>query len=363
MAEDGLLKRALRCVDNGIFQKIFYLGAAGWMIINKIDKEIVLIDPWPSFSKTKKNQKKKSGKERIQKLAVWLRENVAQQYRITGILAGHEHYDHIDDIPLILSMLIDDTIAGAPPVSPEQLPCIYCDCGSREKLEEHKFPYMKFCEIMDGDTRLFYDDTKIKKLVKKKTSGYPLTAGKAANTIKIGKFEVTPYIWDHSNTVMSNTTFFITPLAGHYQRTSAFIIRRVRDENATEEPKTTFIIGSGGEMHSKYTSNVCDTRIDSDLLLQAVAAKAITNIFTYKKHLSKMVEYQIRNINAERIISSHFENFVFGITGPGELGKRIHLVEDYCKELRKKISAGQKLPAVDIMERLCFEYDPQEIML
>lgn len=363
MAKGGLLKKPLRCVDNGIFQRIFYLGAAGWMIINKIDKEIVLIDPWPSFSKTRKNQKKKDGKDRILKLALWLREKMAQQYRITGILAGHEHYDHIDDIPWILSMLIDQTIPGAPVVSPELLPCIYCDSGSREKLEESKFPHMKFCEIMDGETRLFYDDMRVKSLVKKKVSGYPLTAGKAANTMQIGKFAVTPYIWDHSNTVISNTTCFFTPLSGHYQRTSAFLIRRIKDEYSTEEPRTTFIIGSGGEMCHKYTSNVCDTRIDSDLLLQAVAAKAITNILSYKKHLSKMVDYQIRNISAERIVSSHFEDFVFRITGPGKLDKRVHLVEDYYEELRKKITASQKLPAVNIMERLCFEYDPQEIML
>ena len=134
------------------------------MIINRIDKEIVLIDPWPSFSK---NRKKKKEKDRIQKLALWLRKQIAQKYRITGILAGHEHYDHIGDIPCILSMLIDESIQGAPPANPDQLPCIYCDSSSREKLEESKSPYMKFCEIMDGDMKLFYDDMKVKELVKK----------------------------------------------------------------------------------------------------------------------------------------------------------------------------------------------------
>ncbi len=364
MAIGGLFKKPLRYIDNGIFQKIFYLGAAGWMIINKMDKEIILVDPWPSFSKTDKKQKKTKGKERIIKLALWLREKVAQHYKLTGILAGHEHYDHIDDIPWILKMLIDTTISGPPPCTPEQLPCIYCDSGSKEKLESSKFPYMNFSEIMDGDLKLFYDDITVKKLVKKNVSGYPLTAGKAANTMQIGSFLVTPYIWDHSNTVISNTTCFFTPLSGSYQRTSAFLIKRTHEEKILEEPRTTFIVGSGGEMCQKYTSHVCDTKIDSDLLLQAVAAKAITNAFSYKKHLSKMVEYQTRNIRAKKIVSSHFEDFVFRITGPGELDSRIHLVEDYIEVLNKSLSnSGQNPPEVNIMERLCFEYDPHEIML
>jgi hypothetical protein len=361
MPEDGVFKKFLRYIDNGIFQRIFYLGAAGWMIINRIDKEIVLIDPWPSFSK---NQKRKKGKDRIQKLVLWLREKIAQQYRITGILAGHEHYDHIGDIPLILSMLIDKSIQGAPAATPDQLPCIYCDSSSREKLEESKSPYMKFCEIMDGDMKLFYDDMKVKELVKKNVPGYPLTAGKAVNTMQIGKFEVTPYIWDHSNTVLIKKNGSPTALSGSHQRTSAFLIKRTNDENMTEEPRKTFIAGSGGEMHRDYTSDVCDTRIDSDLLLQAVAAKAITNLRFYKDHLSRMVNYQVRNIHTERIVSSHFEDFIGPrITGPGELEKRIHLVVDYYNELKNQLTAGQKLPEVNIMERLCFEYDPHEIAI
>lgn len=361
MPEDRLSKKPLRYIDNGIYQRIHYLGAAGWMIINRIDKEIVLIDPWPSFSK---NRKKKKEKDRIQKLALWLRKQIAQKYRITGILAGHEHYDHIGDIPCILSMLIDESIQGAPPANPDQLPCIYCDSSSREKLEESKSPYMKFCEIMDGDMKLFYDDMKVKELVKKNIPGYPLTAGKAVNTMQIGKFEVTPYIWDHSNTVIIEKKGAPTALSGSHQRTSAFLIKRITDENITEEPRKTFIVGSGGEMHKDYTSAVCDTRIDSDLLLQAVAAKAITNFIHYKKHLSRMVDYQVRNISAERIVSCHFEDFIGPrITGPGELEKRIHLVEDYYKELKEKLAGSPNLPQVNIMERLCFEYDPQEVVI
>jgi len=117
-------------------------------------------------------------------------------------------------------------------------------------------------------------------------------------------------------------------------------------------------------MHKDYTSAVCDTRIDSDLLLQAVAAKAITNFIHYKKHLSRMVDYQVRNISAERIVSCHFEDFIGPrITGPGELEKRIHLVEDYYKELKEKLAGSPNLPQVNIMERLCFEYDPQEVVI
>ncbi len=364
MSEGGLSKKPLRCIDNGIFQRIFYLGAAGWMIINRVDKEIVLIDPWPSFSKNRKNQERKKGKDRIEKLVLWLREQIAQKYRITGILVGHEHYDHIGDIPWILSMLIDKTIPGAPSASPDQLPCIYCDSSSREKLEESKSPYMKFCEIMDGDMKLFYDDVRVREMVEKNIPGYPLTAGKAVNTMQIGKFEVTPYIWDHSNTAIREKDESPTALSGNHQRTSAFLIKRIKDENMTEEPRKTFIVGSGGEMHRDYTSDVCDTRIDSDLLLQAVAAKAITNIFHYKDHLSRMVDYQVRNISAERIVSCHFEDFIGPrITGPGELEKRIHLVEDYFNELKNKLADSQKLPQVNIMERLCFEYDPHEIAI
>jgi hypothetical protein len=76
-----------------------------------------------------------------------------------------------------------------------------------------------------------------------------------------------------------------------------------------------------------------------------------------------LVDYQVRNIRTERIVSSHFEDFIGSrITGPGELGKRIHLVEDYWKKLEGKLTTG-KLPEVNIMERLCFEYEPHEIVI
>ena len=40
-----------------------------------------------------------------------------------------------------------------------------------EKTGREQIPYMKFCEIMDGDMKLFYDDMKVKELVKKNIPG------------------------------------------------------------------------------------------------------------------------------------------------------------------------------------------------
>lgn len=353
----------LRFIDNGIFQKIFYLGAAGWMIVNNADKEILLIDPWPSFSKTR-IKKNKSGIDRIARLSLWLRAKVAEQYKLTGILAGHEHYDHIDDIPWIISMLIDKSLTGAPPCKPYQLPPIYCDSGSKEKLEKSTIAEMDFIEFLDGNQKLYYDDVRIRRMVKKKVDGYPLVAGKAINKLQIGQFLVAPYIWDHSNTIISNSKYFFTPLSGHYQRTSAFLINRISEKSIPEKPKSTFIIGSGGEMCPRYTYNVCDTKIDSDILLQAVSAKAITTIFSWKRHLSKIIDYHVRNINTKMMILSHFERFVYKIDGPGKLERNTKVVREHVKILKKRLlSTDKEMVPVNIMERLCFEYDPEEIIL
>ncbi len=150
---------AIPSMRNGYYQHVIWLGVAGYAVINHHDREIMLIDPWPSYSaiytlyenlfpdRTFEGQiatvlddddhdfdysggdgdtmiihpsaesimdatttdgdirDAQKGLKRLVAFANFLRLSAAQGYTITGILLTHIHFDHTPDIPYLLELL------------------------------------------------------------------------------------------------------------------------------------------------------------------------------------------------------------------------------------------------------------------
>ncbi|MBN2528750.1 MAG: hypothetical protein JXR76_20335 [Deltaproteobacteria bacterium] len=122
-------------ISNGTHQKIFSLGTYGFVVCNFIDRELLLVDPWPTHysrwidapkchprflekedsppadaSKEVRASyaKSKRAKSRIAELASFLRRAVESGFTLSGILLSHSHFDHADDIGLLIELLITD---------------------------------------------------------------------------------------------------------------------------------------------------------------------------------------------------------------------------------------------------------------
>ena len=106
----------LPCLQNGYYQQIVWLGVAGYMIVNHFDRDIVLLDPWPSYHSwwtydiPKQNprplyQADQKTFNRLQDFVNFLRFAHEDDYTISAILLSHMHFDHADDVPIILEML------------------------------------------------------------------------------------------------------------------------------------------------------------------------------------------------------------------------------------------------------------------
>jgi hypothetical protein len=137
--------RPVKWITNGFFQQILWLGVAGYAIVNHYQKEILLVDPWPTYhydgplteegslgenivdlaqivpsiiiagveqdltyAVTEDGVMKTLRKDaiaRLQALANFLRTGVAEGYQVTGILHGHHHFDHTFDSHMLLELL------------------------------------------------------------------------------------------------------------------------------------------------------------------------------------------------------------------------------------------------------------------
>lgn len=120
-------------ISNGTHQHIFSLGTFGFVICNHVDKKILLTDPWPThysawidapsckprvlerkddamLANTPEERnailRSNRAKARISSLASFLRCAVEQEYELSGILLSHMHFDHTDDVALLLELLI-----------------------------------------------------------------------------------------------------------------------------------------------------------------------------------------------------------------------------------------------------------------
>lgn len=119
--------RMIHSFRNGRYQHIMFLGTCGYVICNHCDREILLVDPWPThFSHwtrvtwlqevlttgrrarrelTEESLRAEKARQRIGDLASFLRNAVGQGYILSGILVSHMHFDHAEDVPLLLELL------------------------------------------------------------------------------------------------------------------------------------------------------------------------------------------------------------------------------------------------------------------
>ena len=123
--------RMVRSLQNGCYQHLMFLGVGGFVICNHCDNEILLIDPWTShhsqwtelvpgqdarpLSPRSDEQQVVSlasaAKWRLARLASFLRCSASEDggaYKLIGILLSHMHFDHAEDIPILLELLAAD---------------------------------------------------------------------------------------------------------------------------------------------------------------------------------------------------------------------------------------------------------------
>jgi len=211
-ADSNQMVRSLR---NGCYQHLMFLGVGGFVICNHCDHEILLVDPWTSYHSEwtrlipgkdarplkpmiepvpettdwdnrdgtviddhyqayvenvqEQNRQRVSEAEharsRLADLASFLRRSVSLGYHLTGILLSHMHFDHAEDIPVLLELLAADVnptngtytdhrglpfTLGDPAVRGDSLPRIYCDYDSIIYLLTYGF-YMDYRNLqIDG---------------------------------------------------------------------------------------------------------------------------------------------------------------------------------------------------------------------
>lgn len=196
----------IKSLRNGYYQEIFWLGCSGFMILNHHDKEILLVDPWSSYSsfwnslavplqasdyrplvpqdwelndeilapyyEDKFYSNKNPNLKRIEDLANCIRKycNSDNGYKLTGILLSHMHYDHADDVPILLELLtkpagtqysytglIFNNLSDDPL---SELPMICCDYDTRVYLQTH-FWGRKLSDIPIEDTAKYWKGKEI----------------------------------------------------------------------------------------------------------------------------------------------------------------------------------------------------------
>ena len=346
-------------VWNGRYQQISWLGVNGWIIVNHHDREILLIDPWPTYDQTSA-----AGIGRLKKLANFIRRGNAlkQPYKLVGTLISHQHFDHTNDVVLLYRMLsatssfkVEGTVECRPTgkaIPYSELPPICCDydsrnhlCGqfdaSKNKQLSQTFGRVycdKWIEVVGRNNEtLHYRDEYNKRQDK------PLKAGLLCKSFDLGHFHIQPFVWDHYSIMNLDAGWF--GAAGNLQRQTAFHIWH-RD---APSPKKTFVSGSAGEMSKKYTESVrwyTNPKIKTDMLIQSINDRE-----SHMKHLLKYQQkcFQIRG----HIVCSHWESF---FTGPASRKKFkedfFEAVVPYIQSM-KKTAAGKK---VMVLGRRGFEF-------
>jgi len=384
---DGQLKyEPALSIRNGYYQHIFWLGVGGYAIVNYYDKEIVLVDPWPSYCSLWVGRVPTAGArpldsnrfdaiKRLQDLANFLRNSKTLGYKVTAICVSHMHFDHADDVPLLLQLLWFDSGKVTTPHTHltfqlegtqfelDELPVICADFdtifyyktfyfgvhwkdlvtedyfkgNSKQKddlddLGNNPTPNVhsqvaQYCisagfhEILtevSGD-RIYYDDSYNLYNLSSNERAVP---GTPARRIELAnsEFIIQPYVWDHMNTFFRMVHWqkaLDDQKSGKMQRISAFMIWR------KDEGKKTFIIGSAGEMNENHTNPKPSAElIETDVLLQSVQRddyqlKWYQEPFDgpLEKIVKESREYTLKNIAVkDYLVLSHWEEFIFNVS-------------------------------------------------
>lgn len=203
---------------NGFFQHLVWLGVHSWIDINYYDKEVLLHDPWPSYNElpvggydapfsrgtgegwetrgdiggvgslfegmfdymgldeNDGKDEEKEGTDRLAALANFLRRAVAEGYTLPGILVSHAHFDHTDDIPHILELLLMkqgvvrnhlglEFNLTSPPLEVDDMPKICGDYHSVkyiseriERLSEYRMQIISRIQAMQDEAGLTTSD-------------------------------------------------------------------------------------------------------------------------------------------------------------------------------------------------------------
>lgn len=356
-----------RYYDNGAFQRIYWLGVNGFMIVNEPDKEILLIDPWPSYAE------EPSGTERrVEELADYLLQVYATGYRLEGVIATHEHFDHFADIPSLYLALCTKGMQE------HALPRIYSDQGTFDAIastyeqlyDRYHTPRASAPSLLAVDSLkkkhvaftlngkpLYYDD-EFQERKKKRCSDpgvYPLMAGTRLRTLQVGHYLITPYIWDHS-TSFDCYESMSSYKSGNLQRATSFLLECASDP----ERKRLFSSGSAGEMSLRRAGRyVKNTRIETDVLIQAMPHELLAYNRSYEDKLKDLVAYQKRNIRVnDAIIACHYENFFYlksidRESGDHKLRHNLERIARYANELRGVHKATR---TVYFLDRLLIEF-------
>ncbi|MBN2718880.1 MAG: MBL fold metallo-hydrolase [Deltaproteobacteria bacterium] len=342
-------------VQNGPHQKLLWLGANGWIVKNEVDRELMLIDPWPTYG-----NKTPPARKRIQDLVNYIRIKCAPAsgYRFTGVLLTHGHFDHANDLPEIYRFLTKPagkcmflrgrkniTLSKGKVWSPDTLPPIYCDGDAVNKLKgklkntssdilnAHPWIELKLNDQGANQTGTMGDGRRIFYALSKDDAGEELNAGTSLPDFYCGRFHVTPYIWDH----YSILTHRYKRLPGRNQKQTAFLFYR-KGDNGEADGERTFISGSAGEMKSPTftTGKVKDIgspggQFPVHLLVQAICSN---NDDGNNGALHALVDYQKRNFRVDdHILCTHWERFVPAPRSDGELEVDFGKVREYVNML------------------------------
>ena len=352
---DRIKDRPNSSIWNGHYQHIFWIGVNGYVIVNHYEpREILLVDPWPTYKPWLNILTKKEHWRRLLELANFLRRGVEERYSLSGVLLSHVHFDHTRDIPFLFELLtmapgkrrnhkkVWFNLEGLK-VPVDKLPPIYCDRDTGKDLKKRfkKIPklagYDGWHDITDnGGNTLHYDD------VYNGHSPNPLPAGIATRSFTIGGFTVQPYVWDHLN-IGPRAKWGVGLISGSYQRISAFLVYK----SEVKKARRTFIIGSAGEMSRKHTITVADSNIKTDLLIQSICG--------YRDRTKELVKYQLRCVKNPRFIAcSHWEKFV---GGPADESRRKKDFQKRVKTYVKALKGSGVDSRVFVFARAGFEMD------
>lgn len=207
-------------------------------------------------------------------------------------------------------------------------------------------------EISANRSRLHYDDTYNMWL----DEGDRCKAGQVGTEFELGNFEILPYVWDHSNTGcnwfgMKRRPGQADQTAGNLQRASAFMIWRKDIEGA----KRTFIVGSGGEMHSDFTGALAESmpEVETDVLVQAILphlpSAILRSLSGFDRQIPHYIDFMVRNIrfgNAREaaVIFIHFEDFIRRVPDPehylesfrDSIGHNLEVITEKVAQLRQE---------------------------